>query len=83
MLLRVREVVDQRRFEQFPPNLASFYKTYGNVRTHNFKEMHTTARGLAGLEHQITFLQLASFEPTIFNSQAHQKIASGLSKHLH
>ena len=38
--------------------------------------------GLAGLEYQVTFLQLTSFEPSIFNSQAHQNTASEVSFHL-
>ena len=68
MLLRAKEVVDQRRFEQFPPIFANLYKTNRTVSVENFRPIHLTGRGLTGLEHQVTFLQLASFEPRIFNS---------------
>ena len=83
MLLNTRELVDWRRFEQFPPKFADLYQTNRTVSVDNLRRMRLVARGLAGLEHQVTFLQLASFEPRVLNSQAHQSIASELSIQLH
>ena len=56
--------------------------TNRTVSVENWRRIHLTARGLAGLEHQVSFLQLASFEPRIFNSQADHSTASELSFHF-
>ena len=82
MLLGAREVVDERRFKPFPPFFANLYNTNRVVSVENFRTIQLTGRGLRGLEHQVTFLQLASFEPRIFNSQAHQNTAGELSFHF-
>ena len=82
MLLNLREVVDQRRFKQFSPNFAGLYTTNRTDSMDKLPRMRLTVRGLAGLEHEMTFLQLASFEPPVFNSQTLQNIASELSSQL-